>query len=76
MGDSGHPPPPPDEETRYPLKSRPGGSQLRKISPLPGFDLRTVQTIESRYTDWAIPAHRSQDSTDSESAGLSLLGFQ
>ena len=26
-------------------------------NPPPGFDPRTAQTVESRYTDWAIPAH-------------------
>ena len=30
---------------------------MRNISPPPGFDPRTTQTIASRYTDWAIPAH-------------------
>jgi hypothetical protein len=29
---------------------------LRKISPLPEFDPRTVQSVANRYTDWAIPA--------------------
>jgi hypothetical protein len=29
---------------------------VRKISPPPGFDPRTVQPVASRYTDWAIPA--------------------
>jgi hypothetical protein len=34
--------------------------RLRKISPPPGFDPRTVQPVESRYTDYAIPArHRN-----------------
>ena len=28
-----------------------------KISPPPGFDLRTVQPVASRYTVYAIPAH-------------------
>ena len=28
----------------------------RKISPLPGFDPRTVQPVASRYTDYAISA--------------------
>ena len=28
----------------------------RKISPLPGFDPRTVQSIASRYSGWTIPA--------------------
>ena len=27
--------------------------QVRKISPLPGFDPRTVQPVTSRYTDYA-----------------------
>ena len=31
--------------------------RVRKISPAPGFDPRTVQPVASRYTDWAIPAH-------------------
>jgi hypothetical protein len=29
-----------------------------ETSPPPGFDLRTVQPVASRYTDWAIPAHK------------------
>ena len=56
----------PRKETRYPLYIRLGGPQgrsggLRKISPAPGFDPRTVQPVASRYTDWAIPApaHKS-----------------
>jgi hypothetical protein len=52
----------PGKETRYSLYRRLGGSQgrsgrVRKISPPPGFDPRTVQPVASRYTDWAIPAH-------------------
>ena len=52
-------------KTRYPLYRILDGPQgrsgrVRKISPLPGFDLRTVQLIASRYTDYAIrPTHRS-----------------
>jgi hypothetical protein len=51
----------PPRKTRYPLYSRRGGPQgrsggARKISPLPGFDPRTVQPVASRYTDWANPA--------------------
>jgi hypothetical protein len=47
--------------TRYPLYRRLGGPQdrsgrLRKISPPPGFDPRTVQPVASRYTVCAIPA--------------------
>ena len=41
-----------------PMYRRLGGpqsrsGQVRKISPLPGFDLRTVQPVASRYTDYA-----------------------
>jgi hypothetical protein len=46
------------EKNRYPLYRRlvePQGrsGQVRKISPPPGFDPRTVQSLVSRYTDWA-----------------------
>ena len=45
-------------KTRYPLYRRLRGpqgrsGQVRKISPPPGFDPRTVQPVASRYTDWA-----------------------
>ena len=30
-----------------------------KSHPPPGFDLRTIQLVASRYTDCAIPAHFS-----------------
>ena len=51
----------PVKETRYTLYRRLGGSQgqsrrVRKISPLPGFDLRVMQSAASLYTDWANPA--------------------
>jgi hypothetical protein len=51
----------PPKKTRYPLYRRLGGPQSRfvqvwKISPLSGFDPRTVQPVTSRYTDGAIPA--------------------
>jgi len=53
---------PPGKETRYPLYSRLGGPQGRsgrvwKISSPTGFDPRTVQPVESRYTDYDIAAH-------------------
>ena len=49
--------------TRYPLYRRLGWPQghserVLKISPPPGFDPRTVQLVASRYTDYAIPAHK------------------
>jgi len=52
----------PPGKTRYPLCRRLGGPQgrsgrVRKISPAPEFDPRTVQPLASRYTDGAIPAH-------------------
>jgi hypothetical protein len=52
----------PPGKTRYPLYRRLGGphdrfGRVRKISPPPEFDPRTVQSVVSRYADWAIPAH-------------------
>jgi len=50
-------------KTRYPLNRRLDGAQgrsgkVRKISPPPWFDPRTVQPIVSHYTDWATgPQH-------------------
>jgi hypothetical protein len=40
-----------------------GGGQGRsgreqKISPQPWLDPWTIQPVASRYTDWAIPAHK------------------
>ena len=54
----------PPGKTWYPLYRRLGRPQgrsgrVRKISPLPGFDHRTVQSVASRYTDRAIAAHSS-----------------
>jgi hypothetical protein len=45
-------------KTQYPLYRRLGGpqgqsAQMWKISPLPGFDPRTVQPVAGRYTDYA-----------------------
>ena len=53
----------PPGETRYPfyrILSEPHGrsGQVRKTSPQPGFDPRTVKSVASRYNVWAIPAHR------------------
>ena len=50
-------------KTRNQLYRKLGGPQgrsgrVRKISPPPAFDPRTVQPVASRYTDWAISAHR------------------
>ena len=51
----------PPGKTRYPFHRRLGRPQgrsgrVRKTSPPPGIDPRTVQPIATRYTDWAIPA--------------------
>jgi hypothetical protein len=48
-------------KARYPFYRRLGrpqgrSGQVRKISPQPGVDPRTVKPVEIRYTDWAIPA--------------------
>jgi len=48
----------PPGKTRYLLYRRLGGPQsqsgkVRKISPPPGFDPRTVQPVASRYTEYA-----------------------
>ena len=61
----------PPGKTRYPLYRRLGGpqgrsGQVRKISPPPGFDPRTVQPKTSRYTDSAIPANERLLSNSSE----------
>jgi len=50
----------PTGKTRYPLYRRIGGlqdrsGQVRKMSPPPELDPRTVQPIASRYTDRDIP---------------------
>jgi len=50
------------KEIRYSLYRRLGKPQgrsgrVRKISPPPVFDPRTVQPVASRYTDCAIPVH-------------------
>ena len=59
----------PPAKTRYPMYRGLGGphnrcGQVRKISPPPGFDPRTVQPVASRYTDWAIPAHEVTKKVD------------
>jgi hypothetical protein len=51
----------PGKQSRHPLYRRLDGphgrsERVRKISPPPGFDPRTVQPVASRYTDWATPA--------------------
>jgi len=50
----------PPEKTRRPFYRTLGGPQDRsglvwKISPPLEFDPRTVQSVASRYTEWAIP---------------------
>ena len=52
----------PPGKTQYPLYRRLCGPQsrserVRKISSPPEFNPRTVQGVESRYTNYAIPGH-------------------
>ena len=53
----------PPGKTRYPLYWRLDGTQgrsgrVQKISTPPGFDLRTVHPVASRYTGCNTPAHQ------------------
>jgi hypothetical protein len=55
----------PGNGTRYPLYRRRGGlqgrsGQVRKISPPPGFDAPTAQSVPSHNTDWAIATYYPQ----------------
>ena len=50
----------PREGDPVPLYRMLGGAQgrserVQKISPAPGFDPRTLQSVASLYTGWAIP---------------------
>jgi hypothetical protein len=75
----------PPGKTRYPLYRRLGGpqgrsGQVRKISPPPGFDPRTVQPVASRYTDYAtrptdtgVPASYSNAQERLGGGGCALL---
>jgi hypothetical protein len=47
----------PLEKTRGRLGGPRPDWRVRKISPLPEFDPRTVEPVASRYTDWTVPAH-------------------
>ena len=58
----------PPGKTRYQFYRRLGGpqgwsGQVRKISPPPGFDPRTVQPVGSRYTDYATRPPVQQSNT-------------
>ena len=74
----------PPGKTRYPFYRRLGAPQdrsgrLRKISPPPGFDPRTVQPVASRYTDWAMPAAAGRIKSvknANDSSGIKLWAFQ
>ena len=52
----------PSGKTRFLLYRKLGGPQglsgvVQKFSPQQGFSLRTVQSVASRYTDYALHAH-------------------
>ena len=56
----------PAGKTRYPLYRRLGGprgrsGRVRKISPPPEFDPRTVQPVASRYNDYATRPKMGRD---------------
>jgi len=63
VGVEGHTPAAVPQETEtYPLYGGLGGplglsGRLKKISPPPGFDPQTVQSVSSLHTDYAIPAY-------------------
>ena len=64
----------PPGKSRYPFYRRLGGPQgrsgrLRKISPPPGFDPRTVQRVLSRYTNYVISARRLYEGTGGKAPG-------
>jgi hypothetical protein len=61
----------PAKENQYPLYRSLGGPQgrfgrVRKISPRPGFDPRTVRPAASRYTDYANPARIQRKHTNTK----------
>ena len=56
----------PGKQTRYPLYSRLGGYQdrcgrVRNTSPPSGLDPQTFQTVAICYTDYALPAHFTEE---------------
>ena len=64
-------------KTRYPLYRRLGGpkgrfGQVRKISPLTGFDPRTVQSVASRYTDYSTRSSLYENAQNEKFAILRL----
>ena len=55
----------PGKETRYPFYRKLGElwgrcGWVRKVSPLLGFEPQTVQSVTSRYTDYAIPLNKEE----------------
>jgi hypothetical protein len=48
---------------RWLVVPRDWSGQVRKISPPPGYEPRTVQSVGSHYTDYAVPAHVKVKST-------------
>jgi hypothetical protein len=62
------------EETGWVGGPQGRSGRVRKISPPPGFDPRTVQPGASRYTDYAIPAHLGRQYYANFSRGISGEG--
>jgi hypothetical protein len=68
----------PPGKTRYPLYMRLSGphgrsGRMRKFWPSQGFDPRTVQPVEIRYTDRAIPAHSNVSPNVSQMLAVQTL---
>jgi hypothetical protein len=63
----------PRKEIPVPIAEWAPGS-VWKISPAPGFDPSTLESVASRYTDYALPAHKSDASWEHESGGAIFHG--
>ena len=68
----------PPAKTQYPLYRRLGGpqgrsGQVRKISPPPEFDPRTVQPVASRYNDYV--THKCNTKFEYSYCAVTILLF-
>ena len=67
-------------QTRYPSYRKLSGylgqsRRVRKISPSPGFDSRTVQFVACRYTAYATPAHTLSVAADMNLKNVNILAI-
>ena len=68
----------PGKQTRYPSYGKLSGHQgrsrrVRKISPSPGFDYRTVQFVACRYTAYAMPAYSVSAAADINLKNMNIM---